>query len=178
VNSPTLPVRLFVCPEGDTDSFIDQGWWISLTCNDTSGFPDVGILPGDFWLISVDESVALCMGPASAAADSATNANGQTTLSNTTLVGGGCADGLALVALGKVLTEPDCVTLTVEPIYVRSPDIDGSLSVDLVDLSIFATHFPPGLYESCCDFDINGSINLQDLALFAAHFGPPGHQCG
>ena len=51
------------------------------------------------------------------------------------------------------------------------------LLVDLVDLSIFASHYPPQLYEACCDFDINGVINLPDLTMFALHFGPPGHQC-
>lgn len=179
VNAPAVPVPLFVCPQGDTDSFIDQGWWISLACFDDLGSPDVGIPASDFWLISEnDGDIVLCMGTASANADSATNAAGMTTLSNTPLVAGGCADGMALVALGKVLLEPDCVTVKIEPIYVRSPDLDGSLLVDLVDLSIFASHFPPQLYEACCDFDINGVINLQDLAMFALHFGPPGHQCG
>ena len=51
------------------------------------------------------------------------------------------------------------------------------LTVDLVDLSLFASHFPSNLYAACCDMDDDGLVNLVDLGMFAQHFGPPGHSC-
>ena len=70
-----------------------------------------------------------------------------------------------------------CTTDLCKDIAWRSPDIDGSLEVNLVDLSLFAAGFPPQAYNTCADFDINGIVNLQDLSRFAFHFGPPGHIC-
>jgi len=52
----------------------------------------------------------------------------------------------------------------------KSPDMDGSASVNLADLSIFALAWPPGAYDYCADFDCNGVIALPDLAQFAAHW--------
>ena len=54
----------------------------------------------------------------------------------------------------------DCVTPRIVPINMRSPDIDRSLAVDLVDLSIFAAHYPPGPYDACSDFDLSGDVNV------------------
>ena len=60
-----------------------------------------------------------------------------------------------------------------------NPDvpIPESSNADLVDLSIFATSFPPNPFDSCCDMNVDGAVGLQDLSLFAFHFGPPGHVC-
>jgi len=173
-------VALFVCPEGDTESFIEQGWWIRIEI--VNGFgPVPGIDATSFWLVEVCDparDASLCGGRTSSNADSATNANGMTTMSLTTLSGGGCADGMAVAVDGIVLLDTlSCSVYQCLPIHVRSPDIDGNLIVNLVDLSIFSASYPPQPYSSCCDFDIDGVISLEDLSKFAAHFGPPGHQC-
>ena len=177
LHADVVPAPLFVCPAGDTDAFIEQGFWISITVFDFLD-PIPNIPPFDFWLIDNDpvNDLALCGGSRSSDADSLTNAEGMTTMSQGTLIAGGCADGMALVVQGFVLEEP-CGTWKTLPIQVRSPDIDGSSEVDLMDLSIFASSFPPGPYESCCDFDLNGVVDLVDLSRFARHFGPPGHRC-
>ena len=178
VVAPSLPVLLFACPQGDTESFIDQGWFITIDCRYTDGSPIANIPGPDFWLIAENEqNIVLCSHSGASNADSATNAQGLTTMSVTTLAAGGCTDGLALVAQNVAFFDCGCGGFTIEPIHVRSPDLDGSLVVDLVDLSIFASHYPPGQYETCCDFNIDGVIDLQDVALFAPHFGPPGHTC-
>ena len=102
-----------------------------------------------------------------------------TTLSLGPLVGGGCADGMAVVVLGVALDDSltSCTTPKCLPISLRSPDIDGSLALDLVDLSIFAASFPPNPFDPCCDLNVDGIVSLQDLSLMAFHFGPPGHVC-
>jgi hypothetical protein len=172
---------LFVCPQGDTASFIAQGWWIWICVIDITGQPIPAIPPTDFWLVDCDplSDAALCAGSASSNADSMTNAQGMTTMSLGGLTGGGCADGMALIVQNFVVLDSvgGCAAEDCKPIILRSPDIDGSLEVNLVDLSIFAASFPPQPYDPCCDFDVNAVVNLQDLSRFAFHFGPPGHIC-
>jgi hypothetical protein len=180
LNAAVTPCPLFVCPHGDTPSFIDQGWSISIWVYGISGNPIPNVPASDFWLVDCDpgNDASLCGGSASSNADSNTGTNGKTTMSLGTLVGGGCADGIAVVAQGLVILDTTlCVTEFCFPIWLRSPDIDGSLEVDLVDLSIFAASFPPRPFDPCCDMNVDGRIGLQDLSLFAFHFGPPGHIC-
>jgi hypothetical protein len=180
LNTEVVPAPLLACPLGDTPSFLDQGWWVEVWVMGTSG-PIPGIPASDFWLYDCDplNDVVLCGGGASASADSATNAQGKTTLSLSTLVAGGCGDGTAVVIQGVIPDDSltNCTTQLCIPIDIRSPDIDGSLTVDLVDLSLLAASFPPRPYEKCCDLSVDGVVNLIDLALFAMHFGPPGHLC-
>lgn len=170
----------FSCPQGDIDSFSQQGFTFAFTINDLALQPIPDIPASDFWLIDCDPllDLTLCAGSASSTADSATNSLGKTTMSNGTLNVGGCADGLSPVVQGFVLEDPGagCNPYCYD-IWVRSVDLDGSLVVNLVDLALFSSCFPPQPYDKCCDFDCNATINLQDLARFAFHFGPPGHQC-
>jgi hypothetical protein len=86
---------------------------------------------------------------------------------------------MAVVIQGFVVLDSltNCSTDFCCPISLRSPDINGSLGVDLVDLSIFAASFPPNAFDACCDMNVDGTIGLQDLSQFAFHFGPPGHVC-
>jgi hypothetical protein len=178
-NGP-LNACYFACPQGDTDSFAQQGHTFAFTVNDLFGAPIPDIPGSDFWLINCDPlaNLTLCAGSASSAADSATNSAGKTTMNDGTLNAGGCSDGLSPVVQGFVLEDPlaSC-TPYCYLIQVRSPDLDGSLLVNLVDLAIFSSCFPPQPYDKCCDFDCNFTVNLQDLARFAFHFGPPGHKC-
>ncbi|UCH82578.1 MAG: hypothetical protein JSW50_08810, partial [Candidatus Latescibacterota bacterium] len=57
----------------------------------------------------------------------------------------------------------------------KSPDLDGSGLVNLVDLSLFAQVWLTNDY--CADFDCDGAVALVDLSVFAQHFnhfGNPG----
>lgn len=179
---------LLVCPQGDTDPFCDQGpgpgpgtgWYIRICVFEADGTPIPNIPPADFWLIDCDPlgDITLCAGSASVAADSLTNENGYTTMCNSVMAAGGCADGLATVVQGFVLLDTTtCTTPICKDIEVRSPDIDGSLCIDIVDLSLFAASFPPQAYDKCCDYNCDGIVDIVDLSLFAFHFGPPGHRC-
>lgn len=181
LHATVSPCPLFACPQGDVDSFIAQGWWIWICVLDANEAPVAGVPFSDFWLVDCDpvNDAILCAGGASSNADSMTNAAGMTTMSLSTMSAGGCADGMAVVAQGFVIEDSltNCTTVFCCPINLRSPDIDGSLVVDLIDLTIFAASFPPNPYDTCCDFDLNGIVNLIDLTTFALHFGPPGHIC-
>jgi len=178
---PDPPCPLFVCPQGDTDSFQDQGWWIFICVIDDLGDPVADVPATDFWLIDCDpiNDVSLCGGSASSGADANTDATGMTEMRLGTLTGGGCADGMALVVGGFVVLDSltNCTTEFCCPISVRSPDITGDLQVNLVDLSNFAAGFPPQPYSACADLNVDGAVGLQDLSRFAFHFGPPGHIC-
>jgi len=181
LNAPVIPCPLLACPQGDTPSFASQGWTIEVWVRDINGIPISGVPANDFWLIDCDplSDASLCGGSASSNADHATNSNGKTTLSLSTLAGGGCADGISVVVQGIVLVDSlsACTTFLCLPINLRSPDIDGSLEVNLIDLSTFAASYPPAAFDRCCDYDIDGEVNLTDLAEFASHYGPPGHSC-
>lgn len=165
------PTVLLVCPQGDTPSLMAQGWWLSFTIVEAYAIPISGIPAVDFWVIDCDplRDLVLCDGPLSSAADSSTNDQGQTTMSLGTVEVGGCADGLIPVVQGIVLEDaatqcdPYCF-----PIDFRSPDFDGSLTVTLVDVALFAEHYS-GPYDECYDLNMDGVINLVDLALFAPH---------
>ncbi|MFQ5510372.1 MAG: hypothetical protein ACE5EO_00855 [Candidatus Krumholzibacteriia bacterium] len=184
------PFPLFVCPQGDTDTFDDQvgglasgiGFIISVTVLESNSTPIPNIPGADFWLVDCDplNDAVLCGGSASSGADSLTNASGTTTMGGLGgLTGGGCADGVSVVVQGFALQDPlvSCTAAKCLGVNVRSPDIDGTNEVNLVDLSLFAAAFPPQPFDTCADFDINGLVNLQDLSRFAFHFGPPGHKC-
>lgn len=54
----------------------------------------------------------------------------------------------------------------------KSPDLDFNGIVNVVDFSIFASHY--STTEYCADFDCNGIVALPDFALFAAHYGHEG----
>jgi hypothetical protein len=180
VNADQTPVVLLACPAGDTGTFLEQGFYVSieaLFCGDPNDGLE-NIPAADSWLYDPGGGVSLCGGFLSSNADSVTNLQGLTTMSNTTLAAGGCSDGLALAVQGYVFTEEgsNCSVIKIEPIHVRSPDLDGSLTVDLTDLAIFAQAFPPASYEACTDLNGDGVINVTDLAIFALHFGSD-HGC-
>jgi hypothetical protein len=176
------PDCYFACPAGDTDGFEDQGWYIyNITIVDLAGNPIPGIAATDFWVYDCDDAndIALCGGSNSCNADGPTDANGVTHMRESVLVAGGYADGLSVICMGVILQNPTqgCADYCL-PVSVRSPDIDGSLAVDLTDLSIFAGHFlPPMPYDAAADLNCDGIVDLVDLARFAMHFGPPGHNC-
>jgi hypothetical protein len=182
LEAEVTPCPLFVCPAGDTDNFVDQGWTISICVLDELGDPIENIPGPDFWMIDCDpdDDLILCGGSASSGADGPTDENGETTMGFLGgLAGGGCVDGMAVVVQGFVVLDSltDCTTAFCCPINLRSPDIDADNAVTLVDLSLFASGYPPQGYQKCSDMDANGIVNLQDLSRFAFHFRPPGDVC-
>ena len=70
--------------------------------------------------------------------------------------------GLALRDQNGHLISPDIV--------VNSPDVNGDLVTDLVDLSLFATDYF-GDYAYRSDFFWDGTVNLADLPVMAQWYG-------
>jgi len=165
---------LFNCPQGDGVRFDDFGGIITIIVMDITGSPIRGIPAADFWVDGdgCGGNMILCGGSSSCNADSATDANGQTTISGA-VAAGGCGEvGLAVVVQGIVVLDTTGLRQLCLPYEVRSPDITGDLVVNLADLSVFATGYtsPPQPYNKCVDYNCDGVINLADYSRFAAHY--------
>lgn len=162
-----------VCPSGDGGVLPD----IAVHIIDTNGIPIERILGCDFWLIDCDplNDLALCSGSYSSNALDYTDTSGNTIMHGP-ISGGGCAQGLSVVVMGLLVKDPatSCTTDICLPITVHSPDIDGNLEVDLVDLSVLGQAWPPAPYSFCADLNDSGAIDLVDLVEFALHIG---HGC-
>ena len=169
------PAGMYICPAGDGQTLAEVGVTIDVTVRDGTGTPIPLIPAADFWLIGWSGGLTLWVASLSSTADANTDVNGHTTISNTTIAGGGSDTGLGIVCQGFVFLFPlNCFDIRCLSIEVRSPDIDGTLEVDLVDLGIFAMGYPPQPYDPRIDFDFNGVADLVDLAIFALHYN---HVC-
>lgn len=186
--APGPSVCLAACPQGDAASFIDQGWYISLTILDGAGGPIPGIPATDVWIVDCDmanNEILLCGSSQSSGADSLTNSLGQTTMSRTSLAASRCGayngsdDRIVVVVQGEILLDPatECSTPRCLEVGVRSCDLSGDGIVNLIDLTGLAEGFPPNPYDPCADYDCSGTNDLVDVSEFAIHFGPPRHSC-
>jgi hypothetical protein len=173
-----LPATWLACPRGDGQGLVERSVSIRIAVYDPSGWPVAGVPASDFWLIDCDpvNDIVLCGGSASCDADSATNAQGMTSFSTSALAAGGCADGLSVVVQGYVIEDSltTCTTAQCLPLNVRSPDIDGDLSVGLADLVLLNAAYYPNPYDPCADLDGDGYVDLRDLSYFALHWQ---HRC-
>ena len=168
---------LLVCPAGDGPTLSSIGATVSvtvLTCY--CGDPLPGIPAEDFWIQQNNLAPqALCGGYRSSDADGASDLNGQATISGSIAAGGYWPDALHVVAQGMAIgsgCNPD-VALS---LVLVSPDINGDLVVDILDVASFAEAFSggAGTVDPRVDFDGNGQIDLVDLSLFAHHYY---HRC-
>lgn len=178
---------LVICPQGDGDRLDACGSVISIVAKDGTGTPLPGILAADVWLIGWGNGAVLCGGSGSINADSATNANGETTISGD-WAAGGCDTGVQVVVQGTVIADPnDWNNPLCLPVIPVSPDITGpgdppgpphspDLVVDLIDLTEFAGTYtsPPNAYDPCKDFNCDGVQDIVDFSIFAQHYL---HQC-
>jgi hypothetical protein len=167
----------FVCPQGDGRRLDDIGAVITIIVRDFDNQPIPGVPAGDIWLFGCSSQTVLCGGSRSIDADSATSAEGRTTISGA-FAAGGCDDGLMVVVQGIVVPDPDdCGLQLCLPYTTRSPDISGpggatDLTVDLFDLSAFAAGYlsPPKPYDKCLDFNCDGFVDVIDFSIFAIHY--------
>ena len=157
-------------PAGGGDPLYALGAVITVTARDIVGDGVSGIPASDYWLIGPTDAICLCGGSASINADSASNADGQTTISDG-LRGGGYDAGVHVVIQAFVILNADLSRLVL-PITPVSPDIDCDLRVDLPDFALFKNGYtsPPKPYEARLDFDCDGVIDLPDFAIFIQHY--------
>jgi hypothetical protein len=168
-----------VCPSGNSVRLDDEGATISIVVKGGAGQPIPGVPASDFWLVGCDEGLIPCGGSAGIDADSATNANGETTMSGA-LAAGGCDPlGVVVVVQGVLVTDPDCNVLCLD-IPTVSPDASGEggvvdLVVELVDFAAFGLVYNKPLeYDACYDYNCDGEVELVDFAIFGQHWG---HSC-
>lgn len=169
---------LYVCPAGDGPEMAACGSIISIQAKDQTGAPIAGIPAADFWVEGCTGGMVLCGGSGSSNADSASNDQGRTTMSGA-IAAGGCDIGLNVVIQGVVVKDQltNCTTNKCLVYQISSPDINGDLIVDIIDLSLFAVGYtsPPKPYNICFDFNCDGSVDIIDFSIFAQHYL---HSCG
>lgn len=165
------PYCIVVCPAGDGTPLGDVGATITVTITD-GGVPAEGIPPQTFYVFGCNGGLVTCPGTGGVRADAPTDENGQTTISGA-IKGGGYDSGLGVFT--GIIPEPNiCLGEICVPITVVSPDINGDLQINIVDVSLFAQAFPPQAGNPTADFDCSGTVNIADLAAFAQHLG---HVC-
>ena len=178
------PWTVASAPDGNPISgktLLQSGFYIDLTIQDGvgNGIPDIS--GTDVWLEDCDPNadlIVLCGGSASSGADSLTNASGKTTMSQTTIAGSLCADGMVVVVQGEVLQDGSCTAaLCHTDIHFRGFDLTGDGAVSAADLSTLALGYPPNAPDPCIDYNGDGAITLADLSTWAFSFGPPGDDC-
>jgi hypothetical protein len=173
-----LPGCYVVCPQGDGTQLGTINSKISIVAKDITGAPIAGIPAADFWLIGCNDQLVLCGGGGSINADSASNANGNTTISGDLSASGCDLGGVSVVIQGVVLVQQGtCSAPLCLPITTMSPDMTGNGgvidgAVDLLDLSAFAGKYtsPPKPYDACVDFNCDGVVDIIDFSIFAQHY--------
>ena len=172
----TVDVSIMICPECDGNSFgaafafggalTDATLEVYIRNNE--GQPLDGIAADNIWIDA--DGVTWCT--AGNIADFDTGDPNETLLSGYTEFalppcGGGCSENFTL---GGFLAPNTPFNENLLPhIKFNSPDTNGDLIVDLIDLSAFAAaYFAPATY--CFDFFWDGEMGLQDLALFSQHY--------
>lgn len=84
--------------------------------------------------------------------------------------GGGHSSGTVTVYLnGLPAYHPGLPPFEPLPLHFVSPDIDGSLVVDLGDLTLFSADYLASAGVRS-DFNVDGTVNLADLATFSQGF--------
>jgi hypothetical protein len=166
-------VFIMICPACDGDMLSwarlpdggNEDATIEVYLKDTNGNPIANFPFEDIWL----EAPGLCFCPGLNVPDFNTDAFGYTQFAFS-LCGGGCMHIPSL--WGYVNGEPFHQN-PIPHITVNSPDMNCSLTVDLVDVSMFAAAFYSA-YSYCADFNGDGLLNLVDLGILASHIG---HRC-
>jgi hypothetical protein len=172
---------LFACPQGDGDTLAGRGLTVTVTMLDCLGAPAANIPPSSIWLESCTGALTACGGSAKVFPSAPTDANGQATITGAFVVGG-CDNGGVRVRVfheipgpmtGGLICESECTV----PIRVRSADLNGDLTINLIDFSTFGVSYtsPPKAYNACADyFSPFGTVTLGDFAKYASHSG---HHC-
>lgn len=174
---------LLVCPAGDftpvSEGCGGTGDYIRVEVKDGTDAGIPGIPWTDYWLdaCTTGQELYLCAGAVTA--DSLTNANGETTISDPIAAGGCILTGGVYLAVqnipieGSACAGPICLSM-----IVKSPDLTKDGHVDLSDFGVFGDAFGTSTgdvdYDPCCDYTDDGNVNLSDLGYFGDHWQ---HEC-
>lgn len=162
---------LRIVPDGTGDALSSSGLTVTVTVRDGNGNPIAGYPFQDVNLVdnAGGADVSLCTTGWAASAN--TNASGVTTITGPGFGGGSTQGGMRVSLAGTIVTGG----LGLLPIDVVSADMDGNLSVALLDLSAvptgFAARFQNGVYDFESDYNCDGIENLLDVTKFAIDNG-------
>jgi hypothetical protein len=164
-------LTLLVIPDGSGGA-LDQAFLplgnredatITLFLRDAFEDPVAFFPAEDLWLESEDGGLARCVG--GTIADAYTDTDGRTQWLNP-LFGGGHSQALTVVKVNG--TEVEYTTGV--NLSFNSPDINGDLSVDAVDLQTFVEDYFSG-YDFRSDFHRDGVLNGGDLVVMTEAYG-------
>jgi hypothetical protein len=148
-----------VSPDGDGETFAQNGISIRVFLKDCHGNPVAGVSAESITLTHP----RLCICPGGNVADAPTDASGSTTFSGT-LRAGGCAQNLIL--------QVDGVDVRTVPVMTNSPDlVHGLCDVSADEFAWLAGHLTGGEYSICGDFNEDGIIDALDWAILVNHYG-------
>lgn len=171
---------LLVCPLGDGPTLADIGATIDVTVmigpsEDPEPYPSYGMLPSDIWVAPVgsQRSALLCGGSFSCDADGLLDENGHTTISGSIAAGGHSENPVHVIAIGQAVGRGEQCDDPL-PLVLVSPDINGDLVVDLVDVAMFGLEFGRAVPDPRMDFDGDGAVDMADVGRFAIHLS---HGC-
>lgn len=164
-------LTLLIMPDGSGDSFEDatlpygntEDATITVTLWDGNYDPIYQYPAEDIWLESRDGGMVPCSG--GTIADANTDVNGMTQWVNP-LFAGGHSEALTEV---RVNGSPIELTVGVN-LSFNSPDINGDLIVNLVDVQLFTGDFF-NAYDFRSDFHRDGVINIADIPALAQAYG-------
>jgi hypothetical protein len=152
---------VMITPGSTGGSIVDAGATITVTVLDAGSLPVANFPFQDIYLdAAVDVEISLCQGGSTA--DANTDVDGVTTIGGV-IGGGGFTDFTQVYISGSPLTGADL------PVALNSPDLNGNLTVNLVDFSIFGDDFGTAAFRS--DFSPNGVVDLTDFSIFGQVFG-------
>jgi hypothetical protein len=161
---------VMITPSGAGASLASHGATVTVTVLDVGSLPVANYPFQDIWLDDVGNGeISLCQGGSSA--DANTNASGVTTIGGV-ISGGGFTLITQVWIAGTPLTAPMTDGLpspsASSPAF-NSPDIDGSLGVDIVDFGTFGADFGSTQFRS--DLVADGVVDISDFGTFGTSFG-------
>ena len=177
--SDPTPVSIWILPDG-TGLPLDQaqglgGGTVSLSIQvqlvDSTGSPVTTVEPDEVWIEDLLGEVSFCL--PGWHPDVWNQAAGEFFFTQPPAGGGSRPHDNNNPFLVKACNVP--LYDTVLNLAVNSPDINGDLVVDLVDLSLFGQDFFRqdfhGVYAYRSDFVWDGTVDLLDLAVFGSAMG-------
>jgi hypothetical protein len=151
-----------ITPGGNGPTLANEALTISVQVLDNGGLAIPGYPFQDIWWDDTGTGdLAMCQG--GSVADANTDGAGNTTISGAAAGGGWTLSQVRIYLAGVGLTSGDL------GLDVNSPDINGDLIVNLVDLGAFSQDFNNPAYDFRSDFTCDGIENLADVGRFAIH---------
>jgi hypothetical protein len=172
--TPGQTLSLYNLPDGGGSAF--TGAYIlggggnadaTITVHLKDGFgADIANYPFEDMTLACDDGLGQAMVPCvgGVSADGNTDGTGLATFSAALNAGGWAAANTEVLIAGQALTSGSVA------LQMNSPDINGSGTVELSDVSIFSSIFY-GAYSYGADFNADGLVALSDVALLAAGVG-------